>query len=70
MLNPFPQYVTNCPLIISFACNNKGSGYFQDTTVNVMNSQGLTANVISEAFIQNANVTTLLPTSTSGLSAV
>ncbi|KAJ8580326.1 hypothetical protein M405DRAFT_753393 [Rhizopogon salebrosus TDB-379] len=58
-LSPFSWFnmVTNYPPIISFACNDLGPGSLKDTATNVMNSQGFTVNIISEPFIENANVT-------------
>lgn len=44
--------------MVSFSCAN-GPVRIKDTTNNVKNSQGFTVNIISEPFIQNANITAI-----------
>ncbi|KAG1815376.1 hypothetical protein EV424DRAFT_1412429, partial [Suillus variegatus] len=51
------KYVTNYPPAISFAINQNATGSLKDTTANLKNGQGFAVNIISEAFIENANST-------------
>ncbi|KAG1786297.1 uncharacterized protein HD556DRAFT_1309859 [Suillus plorans] len=73
-LAPFSWFntVTNYPPVISFAINHNATGSLKDTTANLKNGQGFAVNIISEAFVENANSTAVdaPPSSTSGLSAV
>ncbi|KAI9460406.1 hypothetical protein HD554DRAFT_2197018 [Boletus coccyginus] len=59
-LAPFSWFnmVTSSPPIVSFSCSN-GPARIKDTTNNVKNSQGFTVNIISEPFVENANVTSV-----------
>ncbi|KAG1786310.1 uncharacterized protein HD556DRAFT_1240541 [Suillus plorans] len=61
-LAPFSWFntVTNYPPVISFAINNNpAAGRLKDTVTNVKNGQGFTVNIISEAFVENANATAI-----------
>ncbi|KAG1785846.1 uncharacterized protein HD556DRAFT_1419148 [Suillus plorans] len=49
--------VTNYPPVISFTINHNATGSLKDTTANLKNGQGFTVNIISEAFVENANST-------------
>ncbi|KAG2083435.1 hypothetical protein BD769DRAFT_627949 [Suillus cothurnatus] len=51
--------VTTYPPVISFGCNNNASGGLKDTAANLKKSQGFTVNMVSEAFIENANATAI-----------
>ncbi|KAG6375234.1 hypothetical protein JVT61DRAFT_3448 [Boletus reticuloceps] len=50
--------VANWPLLVSFSCLN-GPARIKDTTNNVKNSKGFTVNIISEPFVENADVTAI-----------
>lgn len=51
--------VTHWPPLVSFSCSN-GPARIKDTTNNVKNSKGgFTVNIISEPFLENANVTSI-----------
>ncbi|KAG2090213.1 uncharacterized protein F5147DRAFT_28591 [Suillus discolor] len=56
-LAPFSWFntVTNYPPVISFAINHNATGSLKDTTANLKNGQGFAVNIISEAFVENAN---------------
>ncbi|KAG1788541.1 uncharacterized protein HD556DRAFT_1402793 [Suillus plorans] len=47
--------VTDYPPVISFGINRNAAGHLKDTTRNLKNGQGFAVNIISEAFIENAN---------------
>ncbi|KAG1803202.1 hypothetical protein EV424DRAFT_1517779 [Suillus variegatus] len=47
--------VTDYPPVISFGINRNPAGRLKDTTRNLKNGQGFAVNIISEAFIENAN---------------
>ncbi|KAH0839452.1 hypothetical protein J3R83DRAFT_242 [Lanmaoa asiatica] len=59
-LAPFSWFnmVTSWPPLVSFSCSN-GPARIKDTTNNVKNSKGFTVNIISEPFVENANVTSI-----------
>ncbi|KAG9309834.1 hypothetical protein JVU11DRAFT_10213 [Chiua virens] len=59
-LAPFSWFnmVSNWPPIVAFTCSN-GPTRIKDTTNNVKNGKGFTVNIISEPFVENANVTSL-----------
>ncbi|KAF8119949.1 hypothetical protein EV363DRAFT_1194054 [Boletus edulis] len=59
-LAPFSWFnmVSSWPPLVSFCCSN-GPARIKDTTNNVKNSKGFTVNIISEPFIENANVTAI-----------
>ncbi|KAG2091226.1 uncharacterized protein F5147DRAFT_643259 [Suillus discolor] len=58
-LAPFSWFntVMNYPPVISFAINHNATGSLKDTTANLKNGQGFAVNIISKAFIENANST-------------
>ncbi|KAG2153446.1 uncharacterized protein EDB93DRAFT_1271008 [Suillus bovinus] len=58
---PFSWFntVTNYPPVISFSVNRKSPGHLKDTTTNLKNGQGFAVNIISEAFVENANATAI-----------
>ncbi|KAG2142315.1 uncharacterized protein EDB93DRAFT_1338483 [Suillus bovinus] len=58
---PFSWFntVTNYPPVISFAINHKSPGHLKDTTTNLRNGKGFAVNIISEAFVENANATAI-----------
>ncbi|KAG2064656.1 hypothetical protein BDR04DRAFT_1109765 [Suillus decipiens] len=60
-LSPFSWFntVTNYPPVISFACNHSAPGVLKDTIANIKTNQGFTVNIISEAFVDNANATAI-----------
>ncbi|KAG1803201.1 hypothetical protein EV424DRAFT_1351562 [Suillus variegatus] len=60
-LAPFSWFntVTNYPPVISFAVNHSAPGRLKDTATNLKNGQGFTVNIISEAFVENANATAI-----------
>ncbi|KAG1850515.1 hypothetical protein C8R48DRAFT_727409, partial [Suillus tomentosus] len=47
--------VTGYPPVISFGINRNAAGHLKDTTRNLKNGRGFAVNIISEAFIENAN---------------
>ncbi|KAG1807070.1 hypothetical protein EV424DRAFT_1428112 [Suillus variegatus] len=49
--------VTNYLPVISFVINHDATGSLKDTTMNLKNGQGFSVNIISEAFVENANAT-------------
>ncbi|KAG1798279.1 uncharacterized protein HD556DRAFT_1440619 [Suillus plorans] len=51
--------VTNYPPVISFAINHNAMGSLKDTTTNLKNGQRFAVNIISKAFIENANATAI-----------
>lgn len=57
LLTPHVQ-VTNWPPLVSFSCSN-GPTRIKDTAINVRNGKGFTVNIISEPFVENANVTAI-----------
>ncbi|KAN0098001.1 hypothetical protein V8E55_002447 [Tylopilus felleus] len=59
-LAPFSWFnmVTNWPPLVSFSCSN-GPARIKDTAINVRNGKGFTVNIISEPFVENANVTAI-----------
>lgn len=44
---------------MSFSCSNNGPVRIKDTARNVKNGNGFTVNIISEPFIENANVASI-----------
>ncbi|KAG2055656.1 hypothetical protein BDR06DRAFT_1006849 [Suillus hirtellus] len=54
---PGTLQVTNYPPVISFTINHDATGSLKDTSANLKNSQGFPVNIISEAFVENANAT-------------
>ncbi|KAG1784763.1 uncharacterized protein HD556DRAFT_1540341 [Suillus plorans] len=51
--------VTNYPPVIPFAVNDSAPGRLKDTATNLKNGQGFTVNIISKAFVKNANATAI-----------
>ncbi|KAI0666958.1 hypothetical protein C8Q78DRAFT_1082492 [Trametes maxima] len=60
-LAPFSWFnqVTHNPPIISFSVSALPGNGLKDTTANVKATKGFTVNIISEPFIENANITSL-----------
>ncbi|KIK28276.1 hypothetical protein PISMIDRAFT_91722 [Pisolithus microcarpus 441] len=58
-LAPFSWFnmVTNNPPLVSFCCTNVP--HVKDTPTNVRNGLGFTVNIISEPFVENANVASI-----------
>ncbi|KAI6033668.1 hypothetical protein PISMIDRAFT_686686 [Pisolithus microcarpus 441] len=58
-LAPFSWFnmVTNNPPLVSFCCRNDPQ--VKDTPTNVRNGLGFTVNIISEPFVENANVASI-----------
>ncbi|KAI0363392.1 hypothetical protein BV20DRAFT_975745 [Pilatotrama ljubarskyi] len=60
-LAPFSWFnqVTHNPPIISVSCSASAQGGLKDTASNIKATKGFTVNIISEPFVENANVTSL-----------
>ena len=51
--------VTHNPAMISVSCSASPTGSLKDTAHNIKATKGFTVNIISEPFIENANVTSI-----------
>ncbi|KAI0628447.1 hypothetical protein C8Q77DRAFT_1067984 [Trametes polyzona] len=60
-LAPFSWFnqVTHNPPLISVSCSARPEGGLKDTASNIKATRGFTVNIISEPFVENANVTSL-----------
>ncbi|KAG1908711.1 uncharacterized protein F5891DRAFT_1180250 [Suillus fuscotomentosus] len=59
-LPPVPAFCSLASFVTlsySLDINHNATGSLKDTTANLKNGQGFTVNIISEAFVENANAT-------------